>query len=1367
MKSLGWVFVLVLSFASTAFAQNGGYALKFDGIDGKVTTTTLTGAAGNTMTLEIWFTRVTAQAGTQFLADLHSIFGSDKRRVMPFLNSGVIGIYCAPNTGNDNNAVTQSTGVTASTNVWYHIAVTINGSNIKMYVNGKQYVNTSLTDSYALTGTEILTLASDYWATTYANIKMDEVRVWSTERTEAEIKANMFKELAGNEAGLLSYYKMSDGAGASLSDNQTAGTYDGTISGGTTWTASGAFADNRNALDFDGSNDYVDCGNSASVQRNGTQSLTLEAWVKPTGGQWVAVISKFVHTASNEGYSLEIFTDNKVSLLYGNNWSDWNATTSSTSLTPGVWSHIAATYDGTTVKVYINGLLTQSATWTNGLTDSGTNLLLGARSGTTFYSGQMDEVRVWTVARTEAEIRESMCRTLVGNEAGLAAYYRLDQIDGSTTYDLTSNANHGTLTNMDPSTDWVTSDAFDTWIGAESSSWSNAGNWSKGAVPTSSNSVGFYKWALGNETTISTSPTINNLLASTTASPTLSSAITINMNFVLGKNFNLNGQTVTLGSTATLVEGAYRVYGTSGTIATTRTLSNIAALDVADLGAKISTTANLGSTTITRGHAQQTGNGNVSILRYYDITPTNNSSLNATLVFNYKDAELNSLTENNLKLFRSTDSGTTWTNEGGTVSTANNYVTKTAIPSFSRWTLADSGHPLVLANTTTSVASSANPSINGQSVTFTATVNESDPLTPTGTVTFKDGAATLGTGPLNGSGQATFTTNALSVGAHNITAEYGGDANFNGSTSPGVSHLVISKDYYYFLYVFRAGTGSGKVTGSGIDCGSDCTECYPECLQVELTATPDTDSIFSGWSGDCSGTEMTTGVRMCSTKFCTATFMLRPYTITASARTGGSISPSGSVTVTHGGNQTFTIIPENNYLIFNVKVDGVSVGAIPGYTFTHVAANHTIEAEFKAKASGIFASPSPVDFGGVVVGTQSTRNIILGNTGNVDITITSVLLGGMSPLVSSTGFLNSLEGGGFSMGDGCRGKTLSPSRGCIIGVTFLPEGGGAQNAWITINSTDSAFPSFDIPLIGRGIDRQKISVSPGSIEFGEVLKGQRVSRVITITNSGTGADLLVGGITIVLGEMFPLILTSTCAGQSITVLGRCSFGIEYGPMAAQTIVATKVQISSNDPDNPVETVNISGRGVAQETFPFSDIAQDHWAREYIEAVTDAGIITGCTEDRYCPDDLVTREEAAVFIIRALEGEPADEYCATGAPFSDVSAGDRSCKYIKRMRELDITKGCGSDYYCPKEYVSRWQMAVLLIRALEGDPTTDYCGSGSSFVDVGVSYPFCRHIERLYQLGITRGCGGGNYCPDDYVTRAQMAVFLARAFLEME
>src|SRR5439155_362923 len=87
------------------------------------------------------------------------------------------------------------------------------------------------------------------------------------------------------------------------------------------------------------------------------------------------------------------------------------------------------------------------------------------------------------------------------------------------------------------------------------------------------------------------------------------------------------------------------------------------------------------------------------------------------------------------------------------------------------------------AASSTSVASSNNPSIFGSAVTFTATVTSSATSIPTGTVTFQDGAATLGTGMLSG-GNATLATSALVGGVHSITAIYGGDANFANSTSP-------------------------------------------------------------------------------------------------------------------------------------------------------------------------------------------------------------------------------------------------------------------------------------------------------------------------------------------------------------------------------------------------------------------------------------------------------------------------------------------------------------------------------------------------------------------------------------------------------
>jgi hypothetical protein len=90
-----------------------------------------------------------------------------------------------------------------------------------------------------------------------------------------------------------------------------------------------------------------------------------------------------------------------------------------------------------------------------------------------------------------------------------------------------------------------------------------------------------------------------------------------------------------------------------------------------------------------------------------------------------------------------------------------------------------------LTNTSTTLTSSLNPSAPGQAVAFTATVHAvSGSLTPTGTVTFKDNGATIGTGTLGLGGTATFTTSALSTGSHNITAVFGGDTNFAGSTSP-------------------------------------------------------------------------------------------------------------------------------------------------------------------------------------------------------------------------------------------------------------------------------------------------------------------------------------------------------------------------------------------------------------------------------------------------------------------------------------------------------------------------------------------------------------------------------------------------------
>ena len=97
-----------------------------------------------------------------------------------------------------------------------------------------------------------------------------------------------------------------------------------------------------------------------------------------------------------------------------------------------------------------------------------------------------------------------------------------------------------------------------------------------------------------------------------------------------------------------------------------------------------------------------------------------------------------------------------------------------------------------MADTTTQLASTTNPTVFGRPVTFTATVIAvaPSPDTPTGTVSFSDGSSMIGRGTLNGAGQATLTTSSLFVGSHNIVAQYACDGKFNVSQSDFLNQNV-------------------------------------------------------------------------------------------------------------------------------------------------------------------------------------------------------------------------------------------------------------------------------------------------------------------------------------------------------------------------------------------------------------------------------------------------------------------------------------------------------------------------------------------------------------------------------------------------
>ncbi|MDM8526239.1 DUF4114 domain-containing protein [Desulfococcaceae bacterium HSG8] len=151
------------------------------------------------------------------------------------------------------------------------------------------------------------------------------------------------------------------------------------------------------------------------------------------------------------------------------------------------------------------------------------------------------------------------------------------------------------------------------------------------------------------------------------------------------------------------------------------------------------------------------------------------------------------------------------------------------------------------------------------------------------------------------------------------------------------------------LTVNANGTGIGTVTSTApdaaINCGEACSASYNEGTTVTLSATPDENSTFVGWSGECTGTG-DCQVTMDEAKTLTATFA-KVYTVTTTATSGnGTISPSGETTLAHGDSQVFTITPKPDYRIADVLLDGEPIGAFSSYTLRNVSGNHSIEARF-------------------------------------------------------------------------------------------------------------------------------------------------------------------------------------------------------------------------------------------------------------------------------------------------------------------------------------------------------------------------------------------------------------------------------------
>jgi photosystem II stability/assembly factor-like uncharacterized protein len=243
------------------------------------------------------------------------------------------------------------------------------------------------------------------------------------------------------------------------------------------------------------------------------------------------------------------------------------------------------------------------------------------------------------------------------------------------------------------------------------------------------------------------------------------------------------------------------------------------------------------------------------------------------------------------------------------------------------------------------------------------------------------------------------------------------------------------------------------------------------------------------------------------------------------------------------------------------------------------------------------------------------------------------------------------------------------------------------------------------------------------------------------------------------------------SGSGSTYSVTVETGAGNGTIRLDLIDDDSIRNASNEPLGGVGAENgnyIQGKPYTIiKTGTFEDVPASHWAWPYIERLYDAGITGGCTVNPlfYCPEATVTRAQMAVFLGRGIHGP---SYTPPGAGndtgFGDVPSEHWAAAWIKQLAVDGITGGCGGGNYCPEAAVTRAQMAVFLLRshyAVSYSPPD--VGAGTGFGDVPSVYWAAAWIKQLVTEGITTGCGGGNYCPEEPVTRAQMAVFLVRTF----
>ena len=200
------------------------------------------------------------------------------------------------------------------------------------------------------------------------------------------------------------------------------------------------------ALDFDGDDDFITIPNEPPFDFTG--AMTIEAWIRVDAFDktWQAIVTK-----GDSAWRLHRY-NNTNTVAFGTTGLSNVDLYGTTNVNDGQWHHVAAVYDGSNKYLYVDGRLDASAAAAGSVSLNNYAVRIGENWEETGrqFDGRMDEVRIWSVARNQDQIRETMHLTLNGDETGLVGYWQFNDESGSTAAD-SAGSNDGTMMNMDES----------------------------------------------------------------------------------------------------------------------------------------------------------------------------------------------------------------------------------------------------------------------------------------------------------------------------------------------------------------------------------------------------------------------------------------------------------------------------------------------------------------------------------------------------------------------------------------------------------------------------------------------------------------------------------------------------------------------------------------------------------------------------------------------------------------------------------------------------------------------------------------------------------------------------------------------------